>query len=322
MVRGTPTIDGNLLYAIGGQGDLVCLDRAAGGKEVWRTNLNKDLDGKMMSEWGNSESPLIDGDHLICTPGGDKGLLAALDKKTGQVKWRSKLKSLATYCSVMPAEIQGVRQYVTLGYVDSKVGGIIAGVDAKDGSTLWTASIFKGFTYVIGPNPIIKGNLVYTTVGDEQPACHLFEIGKDMMVKDKYAKAVQKKMKNIHGGVVLVADHVYGHSEKAGWVCQDFMTGKVAWDEKQSLECSSGSIIAADDMLYLYGDQGETVLLKADPTAWAEAGRFTIPQTSAYPKNRPSSLGSKVWSHPAIANGRLFLRDCEFVYCYEISGKK
>jgi len=321
--RGSPTIDGNFLYTLSGQGDLICLDRTAKGKEVWRTNLAKNLEGELMTYWGFSESPLIDGNLLICTPGGNNGTVAALDKKTGQVKWRSAdLKNRAPYSSIVPAKIQGVRQYLVNSYIDDIKGGVISGISAADGAVLWTMSTYKGDKFAIASNPVVKDNFVYISVGEESGRCHLFEIAKNMKAKDKYPKENQKNAKNGHGGVVLVGDHVYGISEKNFWFCQDLLTGDLAWTKRDVEECQSGSIIAAGDMLYLYSDQGEAVLLKADPKAWTEAGRFTIPERSAYPQKRASSSGSKVWSHPAIANGRLYLRDCEFVYCYDISAKK
>ena len=131
--RSTPTIDGEYLYALDGNGELVCLETAK-GKEIWRKNLIKDLGGELMTEWGYSESVLIDGDKLICTPGGDKGTLAALDKKTGAVLWRStELKNKAPYSSVMAAQIGGVRQYIQTSFIDKTAGGAVCGFDAKDG---------------------------------------------------------------------------------------------------------------------------------------------------------------------------------------------
>ena len=162
--RSTPTIDGNHLYALGGYGDLVCVDIGNKGKEVWRTHLVKDLNGEMMTKWGYSESPLVDGDMLICTPGGKDGTLAALDKKTGKPVWRSKdWTQLAPYSSVVAADIHGVRQYIQTGYTGGNDGGNVSGVDAKTGKLLWSKKYFTGDSYVIGPTPIVHGNRTSTS---------------------------------------------------------------------------------------------------------------------------------------------------------------
>ncbi|MBI3409642.1 MAG: PQQ-like beta-propeller repeat protein [Planctomycetes bacterium] len=317
--RGTPTIDGKRLYALGGQGDLVCVDIRDKGKEIWRKNLIKDFDGEMMSEWGYSESPLVDGNVLVCTPGGEKGTMAALDKSNGNLVWQSQeLKHKAPYSSIMPADIHGVPQYVQLSYVDDTVGGFANGIRAKDGELLWSMPIFKGHSYAAAPTPIVKDNLVYVTTG-YGGGCHLFEIAKDFTVKDLFSKKIQKTVKNTHGGVVLIDGYLYGHSEGLGWVCQEMKkSGEVVWNEKNAFECVSGSITAADGMLYLYTDDGEVGLVEADYKEFKEISKFTIPEKSTYPQTRPTSRQSKVWTHPVIADGRLYLRDNEFIFCYDL----
>jgi outer membrane protein assembly factor BamB len=325
--RSTPTIDGKHLYALGAQGVLVCLDiSGAQPKEVWRKNLIEDLGGTMMSGWGYSESPLVDGKHLIVTPGGDQGTLAALDKMTGAVVWRStELKHLAPYSSVMAADINGERQYIQTSYhaaeVDDEIAGFLNGFAAKNGKLLWSAPITKKYQYVIASSPLIKGNLVYHSAGDEDKICHLFEIGKDNKAKEKYSKPSQKNMKNDHGGVVLIGDHVYGYSDR-GWACQEFQSGKRNWGEEEFVGQKSGSTIGANGMLYLYTDKGEIGLAEANPKEFTLISSFRIPELSKFPKTRPTSRSSGAWSHPAIANGYLYLRDAEFIYCYDIRDKK
>lgn len=318
--RGTPTVDGKHLYALGGQGVLVCLE-TANGKEVWRKDLIKDLGGEMMTEWGYSESPLVDADLLICTPGGSKGTLAALKKATGEVVWRStELKTKAPYSSIMPLEVGGVRQYVQTSYIDDVAGGIVQGVRAKDGKLLWTHPFFKGHSYAIAPTPIVHDGLVYVTAG-YGAGCHLLKLtpaGEEFKVADLYRGRALKAMKNTHGGVVLVDGHVYGHSEGQGWVCQKLQTGAVAWSERNRLETRSGAITAADGMLYLYTEDGQAGLIKASPMGWDEHGTFKIPQKSKLAAGRKTSQSSRVWSQPVIANGQLYLRDQEFLFCYNI----
>lgn len=318
--RSTPTVDGDLLYALGGRGDLVCL-QVKDGKEVWRVNLMQDLGGEMMSEWGYSESVLVDGPNIICTPGGKKGTLAALDKKTGEVNWRSKdLTHKAPYSSIIAASIAGVRQYVQASYIDDIEGGFISGVAAADGRLLWSENIFKGSSYAVAPTPIVKGDLVYMTSG-YGGGCHLFEItaaGGKQSAKELYSSKNRKTMKNTHGGVVPVGEHIYGHSERLGWVCQEFKSGDVVWMERFDLPSQSGAITCADGNLYLYDEEGNVALVKATPEKWDPVSRFEIPRKSKLTEGRITSRSAKIWTHPVIANGKLYLRDQEFLFCYNI----
>ena len=322
--RSTPTVDGELLYALGGQGELVCLE-TKNGKEVWRKNLIKDLGGEMMTEWGYSESPLVDGDKLICTPGGDKGTLAALDKKTGKVLWRSTgLKNKAPYSSVVITTAGGVRQYVQNSYISEEEGGFVSGFATKDGKVLWTAPLKKLSSYAIAPTPVVRGDLVYVTAGYGY-GCHLYEItgsGGKLKAKELYSRKNQRTVKNTHGGVVLMGDYIYGHSEGLGWSCQEFKTGNVVWNDRDKLDCKSGGISAADGMLYLYSDEGVAVLLAATPKGWQEQGRFTIPEKSKVGETRRTFRSAKIWTQPVIANGRLYLRDQELLFCFDVKAKK
>jgi hypothetical protein len=323
--RSTPTIDGNFIYALGGQGELVCLDVANKGKEVWRTNLIKDLGGKVMevagSDWGYSESPLIDGKLLICTPGGAQGTLAALDKVNGKLVWRSVgLTNNAPYSSAVVADFHGVRQYIQTSY-DSTNGnesGFVSGFDAKNGNVLWSETIFKGESYAIAASPIIKGNQVYVTSG-YGGGCHLFHINTNQKATEQYAKKIFKKVKNTHGGVVLIDDHIYGHSEPGMWICQEMRTGNIKWDENAQLKCPSGAITAADGKLYLYTEDGEAGLVDADPKGFNLVSSFTIPEKSMIPQMRQTSRSSRIWAHPVIANGHLYLRDHEYIFAFKIN---
>jgi outer membrane protein assembly factor BamB len=332
--RSTPTVAGKLVYALGGYGDLVCLD-ADRGKELWRKHLVKDLGGQMMTSWGYSESPLVDGDHLVCMPGGPQGTLAALDKNTGKVVWRSKdLKDRATYSSLCILELGGVRQYVTQtfaadGTAEEEPGSAatglpaVAGFAAADGKVLWHHTFAKGSYYELTPTPVLQDNLVYVTA--EAVGCQLLKItaqDKDQFAaKPLYTGKTRKLMDNWHGGVVLVDKHVYGFSYGKGWICQELKSGKPAWQERLKLPGSSGSLVYADGRLYLYSDEGVAVLLKASPEGWEEAGRVALPQKSKSREERPTSQRGAIWTHPVIANGRLYLRDQELLFCYDISNK-
>jgi outer membrane protein assembly factor BamB len=128
-------------------------------------------------------------------------------------------------------------------------------------------------------------------------------------------------MKNNHGGVVVIDDHVYGHSEGLGWICQERKSGELKWDERNKFNCTSGAITAADGLLYLYTDGGVVALVEPSPDAFKEISSFTIPEMSKAPQARPTSRQSKIWSHPVVANGRLYLRDTELIFCYEVKAK-
>jgi outer membrane protein assembly factor BamB len=275
-----------------------------------------------MTNYGFSESPLIDGDLLICTPGGPGGTLAALNKKTGALVWRSKdWTDKAPYSSVVAADIQGVRQYLQIGYDGAKAIGHVAGVDAKAGKVLWKAQIFSGVNDGVSTSPVVKGNEVYVSA-PWGGGCHLFEINK-AVAKELYSKKAQKRMRNTFGGVVVVNDDIYGHTEPGAWLCQDWKTGDEKWLERGDLKCQSGAIIAAEGMLYLYTDEGEAALVAADPTNFKMISSFTIPKKSEIPPNRVTSRQSRVWTHPVIANGVLYLRDHEYIFAFDVSnGKK
>jgi outer membrane protein assembly factor BamB len=299
--RCTPTVDGDLVVALGQFGDLVCVESAT-GTERWRKNLEKDFAGEMMSGWGYAESPLVDGDRVVCTPGGAQGTLVALNKSNGAVLWRTKgFTDPAAYCSIIIAEIDGKRQYVQL--TDASV----VGVAPEDGKILWRAPR-RGSTAVIA-TPIVYDNCVYVT-SSYGAGCNLFRIiesSGQFKAESVYENKSSRVMSNHHGGVVRVGDQLYGYSDGKGWVCQDFKTGKMLWSEKQKL--GKGSLCYADGHLYLRSeDKGTMALVAASPDGYKESGRFEQPNRSEL----------KAWPHPVIAHGKLFLRDQDVLLCYKI----
>ncbi|MBI2925483.1 MAG: PQQ-like beta-propeller repeat protein [Verrucomicrobia bacterium] len=300
--RCTPTVDGERVYAMNQFGDLVCVE-AVTGKEVWRKNLTKDFGGRMMSGWGYSESPLVDGERLVCTPGGSKGTLLALDKKTGAVLWQSKdFTDNAAYSSVVAVKVGGVPQYIQL--TDASV----AGVAPQDGRLLWRAAR-AGRTAVI-PTPVVHEDHVYVTSG-YGVGCHLFKVGTsspDFKAEQVYANKV---MVNHHGGVVRLGEHLYGYSDGKGWTCQEFKTGKAVWQDKEKL--GKGSLVYAEGHLYLrcQDGPGAVVLIEASPDGWKETGRFDQPDRSS----------ANSWPHPVIANGKLYLRDQDVLLCYDVKAR-
>ena len=312
----TPTVSGARLYALGGFGDLVCVDTAT-GKETWRKSMPRDLGGEVnpigggLEEptplgWGYAWAPLVDGGRLICVPGGKQGLLAALDAKTGNVIWQSKdVTDQAPYSSPVAAEIGGVPQYIQV----TNAG--IVGVAAKDGKRLWSYRRDPAYGDVVIATPVVHDNHVFSTVGFGQ-GCDLIKLvrnGTEIAVEKVLSN---KAVENRDGGVVLVGDYLYGHSENQGWFCMEFKTGKMMWTERNKL--GHGSVTYADGNLYCCSEKGGIVaMVEATPKGWTEKGRLKLPQES---KQRRPSGG--LWTHPVISNGRLYIRDQELLYCYDL----
>jgi hypothetical protein len=307
--RSTPTVDGDHLYVLSASGRLSCL-KAADGAKVWSVELVGNLGGNKPG-WNYSESPLVDGDQVICTPGGGKGTLAALDKKTGKVLWRTKgLTDPAGYSSVVLDETGGIRQYV-----QQTMKGVVgvAAKEGRDGAVLWYHANSRYRVAVI-PTPIVYENYVYTTAGYGAGAS-LFELtpeGDKFKVQQLYDDAARRVIDNKHGGVVRVGDYVYGWTDTGGkWVCQEFKTGKEVWSSKA---LGRGSITCADGCLYLYSeDKGTVVLALAGPDGYTEKGRFVIPR-----QTQRREFNNNHWTHPVVANGRLYVRDQELIFCYDV----
>jgi outer membrane protein assembly factor BamB len=246
----------------------------------------------------------VDGKLVLVTPGGDKGTMAALDKMTGAPVWQSAdITEGAQYSSIVPAVINGKNQYVQL------VMQTLFGVDAATGKLIWR-SPWPGRTAVI-PTPIVKGDEVFVTSG-YGAGC------KKVKINGGEATDVfmNKDLENHHGGVILVGEYLYGHSNKDGWTCMAFADGSVKWHEKSAL--GKGAIGFADGMLYCLEEKTGTVALieawfEASPEGWSEKGRFKLD-----PLTNIRSPKGAIWTHPVISNGKLYLRDQNFIFCYDV----
>jgi outer membrane protein assembly factor BamB len=308
--RCVPTVDGDRLYVVGVGGDLACLE-AANGKIVWRKNYAKDFHGKMMSGWGYSESPLVDGDKLICTPGGETAALAALDKKTGNTIWTTKYPDAggSGYASVMPAEVGGIRMYITW------LKNAVIGVAAKDGKYLWSYGKIANHTANI-PTAVVRGDHVLISSGYSEGGLALLKLtasGGSVKAEDVY-KFGNTKLQNHHGGMVLVGDHVYfGHGHGKGIpVCVEFLTGKTAWREENPPGKKSAGVLYADGNLIYRWQDGTVGLVEATPKKFTLKGTFKQPDRS----------DNDAWTHPVIANGKLYLRDQGVLLCYDVKKKE
>jgi outer membrane protein assembly factor BamB len=296
--RSTPSVEADALYTLGSDGDLVCVDPLT-GKLKWRRHLAKDFGGQP-GIWAYTESPLIDGDTLICTPGGPTATLVALRKKDGTVIWKGVVEedNYAGYASAIVAEVGGVKQYIQF------LGGGVVGIAARDGRFLWRYNSNVG-----GQNcatPIFHDGCVFTSAsgtGDSggDALLQLTVRGQGVEAREVYRG---RGMKNHHGGVVRVGEYLYGTSG-AALVCLEFQTGAVKWRERAA---GKGSLTVADGHVYVRGDQGGVVLVEATPAGYKEKGRFQQPFRSRF----------HTFPHPVVAGGRLYLRDEDVLLCYDV----
>jgi outer membrane protein assembly factor BamB len=300
--RSTPTIDGERLYIVTGNGEIICL-KTEDGSELWRKSLSADFGGKKGDGWGYSESVLIEGDKAICTPGGETSM-AALDKRTGQTIWKASLPAHpgAGHASIVMAEVGGTHVCV------QTMAGFGLGVRATDGKILWSVDKIKA-TAVI-PTPVVRGDLVLLAAGYGLGGTLLRQVPKGDGITVETVYPLTKTLANKHGGIVLVGDYLYGDSEDGGRpFCVEFKTGKQMWKERGA--GGSASLVAADGHLYMHYASGTVALVKATPEGYKVVSSFKIPHSG----DRPG------WAHPIIADGKLFVRGEDYVRCYDIKGE-
>ncbi len=313
----TPTLDGDYLYALDPDGDLVCL-KAATGDVVWQTSFVDNFAGQMMSGRGYGESPLIDGERLICTPGGADAALAALDKLTGNVIWKTQLPELgprgrdgAGFSSIVVTEAAGLRQYVQL------VGRGVIGVDARDGRFLWGYNEIANETANI-PTPVVYDEFVFAANGYSAGSVLLKLVASDrtnetgQQVKAEVVYSLSgSQFQNHHGGVVRLGGFLYaGHGNNNGLpTCLELETGRVVW-KRRGPGVGSAAVVYADGQLYFRYQNGTMALIEASERGYNLKGTFEIP-----------GAGGDSWSHPVVANGRLYLREQDKLWAYDLRGE-
>lgn len=304
--RSTPTFDGNLIYALGSDGDLVCLE-AKTGKIRWQKSIRKEFGGQP-GEWAYAESPLVDGDVVVVTPGGAQATMVALNKKTGAVIWKSAVPGgdEAGYASAIVVNGGGRKQYVQL------LSKGLIGVDAKTGQFLWRyKEVAKGPAQYF--TPVVSNGYVYTgALGVGGGLVRFKPDGAGVAAEQVY---FTRGLPNGIGGAVLVGDNLYGTEVGATLVAADFTTGKVKWQDKS---IGWASVAYADGHLYLHGISGEVALVEATPEGYREKGRFTPP---AQPKKKQAGpFPEGAFAYPVIAGGRLYIRDLGSLWAYDIKG--
>ena len=310
--RCTPTIDGGFIYAVGTSGDVVCFDAGTGSLR-WSRNLQKDLGGKNPG-WKFSESPLIDGDRLVCTPGGRDAVMAALDKRTGEVIWKCSMpdiggkgKDEAGYSSIVSATAAGVAQYVQL---TNK--GVI-GVAAKDGKFLWGYNNVANDVANIS-TPVVCGDYVFcsTAYNTGSALLKLTAASEGVNAEEVYFLDA-KTFQSHHGGFVQVGDYIYGgHGHGQGKpTCIEMKTGKVAWQQDQP-GGGSAAVLYADGHLYFRYQDDTMAMIEASPEKYNLKGTFKLPR-------RPG-MGGEGWAHPVIVDGKLYVRHSDVLFVYDIKG--
>jgi outer membrane protein assembly factor BamB len=295
--RSTPTVDDDRVYVLTENGDLWCL-KAADGTSVWQRNILKEFNGRNIS-WLLSESPLVDGNNVIVTPGGSGAGLVALDKMTGKTVWVSKeLNDEAGYASPIVAEVQGVRTVMTL------TGEAGVGVRASDGKLMWRYSRVANRTANI-TTPVFHDNKVFYTsaYGTGGALLALTAQGNEVKAQEVY---FTREMQNHHGGVIFVNGYLYGFNNSI-LTCLDFATGQTMWRHRS---VGKGSLTYADGQLYLLGEDNVVGLADAAPSGYVEKGRFRI-----------ADQGFPSWAHPVVSGGRLYIRNQGTLAAYNIQAK-
>jgi outer membrane protein assembly factor BamB len=309
----SPTVDGELVYAISIEGDLICA-RADSGAPVWQKNFARDFGGKMMSGWGFSESPLVDGDTLLCTPGGPQAVVAALDKRTGRTLWTTAMpyggsqgQDGAGYSSIVISHGAGVKQYVQL------VGRGLIGVAADSGRLLWRYDrIANGVANI--PTPIVSGDFIFCSTGYQTGAAllKLTRSGDGVQAVEQYFLE-SDKLQNHHGGMVLLDGHIYcGHRHNQGFpICVEMSTGRICWGgDQRGAGSGSAAVLFADGHLYFRYQNGVMALIEATPERYNLKSSFKL-----------ASVRAESWPHPVIAGGRLLVRDQEVLMCYDVQAE-
>lgn len=295
--RATPTIDEERVYVLTENGDLACL-RLRDGSPIWRKNILKEFGGEN-PHWMISESPLIDGNRVIVSPGGRNAGIVALDKMTGNKVWAATdLSDEAAYSSCILVDVGGVKTILNF----TSTAGV--GVRASDGKVMFRYNRAANGTANC-TTPVFADNKVFFTsaYGTGGGLLSLSAQNGEVRHQEVY---FTRDMMNHHGGVVLINGYLYGFSN-AILTCLEFATGKKMWSHRS---VGKGALTYADGMLYLIGEDRVVGLAEANPNAYVEKGRFAI-----------DDFGRPSWAHPVVAGGKLYVRNQGMLTCYDVKAK-
>lgn len=300
--RGAPSVHDGRVYALGSDGDLVCAATDT-GKLLWRKQLKTDFEGRP-GAWAYCESVLIDGDLVVCTPGGPTAAMLALDRKTGKTVWRTPIEdgNVAGFASPVVAQVGKTRLYVQF------MGAALVGVDAKTGVQLWRYR--KNVGGICANTPVVAGDYVFSTASGSEGAggdalLHMTADDKGAVsIKPVYLK---RNLMTFHGGVVLFAGHLYG-TGATGLACLDLKTGEVKWRNRS---IGPGSLLIADGHIVLRGQAGQMALVELNAEKYIEKGRFTQEKRSRF----------QTFTYPSLADGKLYLRDGPYLFCHDVQAR-
>ena len=299
-VRSTPTIVGELVYFESGQGVVYCFNGNT-GKLVWSVDLLKRFNAENI-QWGMAESLLVDGDNIICTPGGKEHNVVALNRFTGEAIWTSKGNGqLSAYCSPVLVEHNNTRLIVTV------TAESIIGVDAETGEAYWNVEQ-RQTNYIHANTPLYHdGKILCSSSSDNKSDADgtvLLQLSDD----GKKANIIWRNedITNLMGSVILKDGYVYGSKYRSSeWYCLKWGTGEVEYITKPF---RNGVIIYADDLFYCYSEGGDLALVDANSSGLNVISQFTIP------------LGTdQHWAHPVIDSGRLYVRHGNALMLYDIA---
>lgn len=308
--RSTPTVVGDRIYVIASSGKVICL-KTDTGEIVWEKSFKEDF-GSGKQSWGYAESPLVDGDVVVCTPGSDEALMVSLNRHTGEEIWRTpypdlgdKGKKEAGYSSIVISHGAGVKQYV------QNTGKGLVGVRASDGKLLWNYNKIANGVAVI-PTPITSGDFVFGSSGYQAGAAllHLVSEGKGVRAEEVYFLD-SKDFQNHHGQMILYQGHVYaGRGHGKGFpVCLDFKTGEIVWGEgERGPGRGTAAVTLVDGHVIFRYQQGLVALIEATPDGYHLKGTFT-----------PEFTEGRNWAHPVVADGVLFLRQRDRIMAYDVA---
>jgi outer membrane protein assembly factor BamB len=294
--RSTPTVADGRIYVMSGFGVVTCFDQAR-GKKLWQVDTFKSFGGRQIT-WQVSESLLVDGDEVICTPGGPDALIVALDKATGRTVWKSSgINSKSAYCSPIVVNHNGRRIIITM----VETGAV--GVDRKTGKLLWHHP-HRNKHAVHAATPIYQEGKVFITSG--------YGLGSELLELSPGGSRVSRKwsskaLDNHHGGVIFLNGYIYGTNNRE-LVCLDFDTGKVQWTERG---VGKGSLTYADGMIYVYGERGMMGLIDPDPKGGRLVSSFQVTKGT-----------NQHWAHPVVTGGRLYIRHGDVLMAFDVEANK
>jgi outer membrane protein assembly factor BamB len=316
--RSTPTVDGDHLYIMNTEGDVICME-AATGNEVWRRSLPEEYGSHLMqamgsTDWKYAESPLVDGDRVIVTPGITDAAMVALNKKTGEEIWKARIGRLgsqgaygAGYSSVVISNATGVKHYVQF------IGRGVIGIEAETGKFLWGYNKVANDIANIA-TPLVAGDYVFASSGyNTGSALIKLSPGEEGRLNAEEVYFLPPEtFQNHHGGLLLHDGYVYtgtGHN-KGFPIAVRMQDGEVAWGPERNKGQNSAAITYADGRIYFRYQNGLMILVEATPEGYREHGSFEIPD-----------VRKESWSHPVIAGGKLYLREQDNLFCYDVTAK-